>query len=236
MTPDRELIQALTQSVLPDGIAVAASDPTERPEAVHKDEAGAVAVAVPARQIEFLAGRAAAREAMIALGARPEPVPMGPDRAPIWPRGLTGSISHTADACVAAVGNSDDWAGIGVDLETAAPLERGLEHEICTTAERAWLDSEDPASRGLLARLIFSAKEAVFKAQYPLSRALFGFEVIELRIEREDSRFEATFQSAQGPFDAGRILTGSYCHAAGVLVTAVAIGQSDGTVYAASRR
>ena len=63
-----------------------------------------MARAVPQRRREFFAGRLAAHRAMEALGHLPEPVPMGQDRAPVWPQGLVGSISHGAGACAAMYG------------------------------------------------------------------------------------------------------------------------------------
>jgi 4'-phosphopantetheinyl transferase EntD len=139
---------------------------------------------------------------------------MGPDRAPVWPEGLTGSISHTATACVAAIGLRRDWAGIGVDLEDATPLDPLLVAEICTTAEQHWLGTQPASERGLMAKLIFSAKEATYKAQYPLSGQLFGFDVLELTLDRTTCRFNARFKTAQGPFAVGAVLGGAYVQAA----------------------
>jgi 4'-phosphopantetheinyl transferase EntD len=225
LNPD--LVQGLTEMVLPKGLAIVARDPRRIPVAMDPQEGIAVKDAVPRRVAEFHAGRAAARAAMVALGMPPRPIPMGPDRAPIWPDGLAGSISHSADACVAAVGLRDDWAGVGVDLEEATALDPLLVAEICTRSEQRWLGQQPPSERGLMAKLIFSAKEAAYKAQYPISRVVFGFDVLEITIDRDRTRFEAVFQSSQGSIPAGAVLVGSYAHAAGLLVTGVAIRQSE---------
>lgn len=231
MSADPALVTALTYSVLPAGLAVAARDPRQMPVAADPREADRLGKAVPRRVAEFHAGRAAARAAMVAMSLPPRPIPMGPDRAPIWPEGLTGSISHTSTACVAAVGARGEWAGIGVDLEDATPLDALLVAEVCTKAEQRWLGHQPPSERGLMAKLIFSAKEATYKAQYSLSGQLFGFEVLELTIDRDVSRFQACFQSDQGPFAKGTILEGSFAHAAGLLVTGVAVGQADAAEF-----
>lgn len=226
MRIDPALVTALASSVLPAGVAVAARDPRRMPAAADPHEALSLHNAVPRRLAEFHAGRAAARGAMAELGHPSRPVLVGADRAPVWPDGLTGSISHTAHACVAAVGLRRDWAGIGVDLEDATPLDPLLVAEVCTRAERIWLGAQPSAERGLMAKLIFSAKEAAYKAQYPLSGQLFGFDVLELSIDREACRFNASFLSAQGTFAKGAVLAGSYVHAAGLLVTGVTVGHS----------
>jgi len=223
---DPALVEALTESVLPSGVAIAARDPRLMPATPDASEGAAVARAIPSRVAEFHAGRAAARAAMVVLGQPPRPIPMGEDRAPIWPKGLTGSISHTTQTCVAAVGYSQDWAGIGVDLEEATPLDPLLITQICTRSEQVWLGQQPAAERGLMAKLIFSAKEAAYKAQYAQSGQLFGFDALELTIDRSESCFEAVFLQAQGPFKAGATLIGSYVHAAGLLVTGVAIRHS----------
>lgn len=226
MKPPPALVAALTRDILPRGLSVAAGDPAFLPEVVDPREAVAVRGAVARRVTEFHAGRAAARAAMTQLSLPHGSVLMGQNRAPVWPDGITGSISHSKTACVAVVGLSSQWAGIGVDLEEATMLDPLLITEVCSKAERIWLGQQPAEERGVMAKLIFSAKEASYKAQFPVTGQLFGFEVLELTIDRETSRFEACFRSAQGPIAAGEILRGSYAHAAGLLVTGVAIRHS----------
>lgn len=148
MSSDLALVAALAREILPENVAVAARDPRMLPVTTDPSEGVAVERAVPARVAEYHAGRAAARAAMVTLGLPPRPIPMGPDRAPIWPSGLTGSISHTARSCVAAVGMSDDWAGIGVDLEEATALDPLLVGEVCTVPEQTWLGQQPRMSAG----------------------------------------------------------------------------------------
>ncbi|WP_352542194.1 hypothetical protein [Mesorhizobium sp. M0018] len=50
--------------------------------------------ALPLRGAEFLAGRAMADAALQALGQLTTEIPIGPDRAPVWPKGSVGSITH----------------------------------------------------------------------------------------------------------------------------------------------
>ncbi len=51
--------------------------------------------AVPKRIHEFAGGRACARAALSQIGYGGVAVLRGADRAPIWPAGATGSITHT---------------------------------------------------------------------------------------------------------------------------------------------
>lgn len=235
MSLDPALVQALTEQVLPEGVAVAARDPAGIPDATDLLETDAVKGAIPARVAEFHAGRAAARAAMVALGMPPRPVPMGPDRAPVWPKGVTGSISHSSTACVAALGLSTQWGGIGVDVEEATPLDPLLISEVCTPSEQAWLGLQPEAERRLMAKLVFSIKEAAYKAQYPLTRALFGFDALEVTVDRDNTCFEARFVWPQAQIAAGSIVTGNFAHAAGLIVCAVALGPSDVAVLEGKR-
>ena len=172
MTPDA-LRAFVTRCGLPDGLGWAVSPSLADHTLLAPDEAQAVARAVPSRRAEFTGGRVAARAAMQAVGMTPAPIPMHSDRAPLWPTGCTGSITHMEGLCLAIVGRSETWRGIGVDLEADAALGADLIPVIATPPEIARHPSLTP---GLVAARIFSAKEAAYKAQYPETRALFGFE------------------------------------------------------------
>ena len=199
--------------VLPAGLAVGWADPRVRAP-VWPGEAIA---AVPARQAEFAAGRWAARAAMAALGLRAEVIPMGADRAPVWPLGVVGSISHSASACLAVVGRAEVWDGIGLDIEPATALAPELWAAVLLADEQAELG----AAAGLQAKRIFTAKEAAYKAQYAASGALFGFDGLRIGMGLAD--FSATFTQAVLPFAAGHCLRGVHFAADGHLVSLVVI-------------
>lgn len=129
---------------------------------------------VPARRAEFTAGRSAARLAMDQLGVIPCAIPQGPDRAPIWPKGVNGSITHTKDIALCVMGALSQWEGIGIDLEEDAPLKDDLIKTVLTPKEREFF--KGAADQGLQARRIFCAKEALFKALYPRTKTFIGFE------------------------------------------------------------
>lgn len=167
--------------VLPDTAGLAVLDPRlPRPGQLFPVEEQAIAHAVPTRRDAFIAGRVAARSAMTDIGLTPAPIPMGPDRAPVWPAGVIGSISHCAALCVAVVARAGDIAALGIDVEKATPLARDLWNEILRPEERAWLERQPAADRGLHAKEIFSAKEAIYKAIYPQERRILEFHEIAL--------------------------------------------------------
>lgn len=167
------LRQALSTVRFPEGLGWAVTEATGDPDALFPEERVAVARAIPARVAEFAGGRLAARAAMARLGLSPCAIPARPDRAPHWPEGVVGSISHAGPVCLAVVGRSVEWEMIGVDLEPDHPLPRDLVAEIATRDELARLA---PLPETRAATRIFSAKEAAYKAQFPLTGALFGFD------------------------------------------------------------
>tara|TARA_R110002110_G_scaffold29785_6_gene105866 strand:+ start:1417 stop:2058 length:642 start_codon:yes stop_codon:yes gene_type:complete len=201
------------RALLPAGAAVASGDPRAPAPPLWPGEN---LRASPARRAEFAAGRAAARAAMIALGHPAAAIPMQPDRAPLWPPGLVGSITHSATACLAAV--LPIPALIGIDLEPATALETNLWSTILRPEEQAWLQGR--ADAGLLAKQIFSAKEATYKAQYPVSKTIFGFEAIRISLTATD--FTATFTTSISGFHKGSTLHGRHCLTENHILTVVA--------------
>jgi len=211
--------------VFPDKVEMSICDPRDDHPAPFPSEACAVSRATKGRQREFAAGRTAIRGAMRALGATPEPVPAGPDRAPRWPEGLTGSLSHCDIACVAAVARTRDMRSIGVDVEPDAPLASDLIPEIASLAERAWLSAQSDAWRGRLARLIFSAKECAYKCQYQVSGTIIGFDAFDVTPDPDSGQFEATLVTAVPGFSAGHRFHGRFVIEGGLIVTVSTLPQ-----------
>ena len=155
--------------------------------------------AVPARLAEFTAGRSAARQALRDLGLAPAAIPMGPDRAPLWPEAAMGSISHCAGACLAVVGLARDYRGLGVDIEPLHALPADLWPTILRPEEQHEISTLPPAQQGLQVLRIFVAKEAAYKAQYPITQQIFDFQT--LRIIWTDQVFIAEFCVAVPPIE-----------------------------------
>ena len=230
MSTEAAALMTLRQAVArlaPSDTAVAVSDPQSDLAVVWPEEAPAIAKAVPKRRREFAAGRHAARMAMVDLGAPEQVVCAGADRAPIWPDGLTGSISHDAQSCVVILGPKERFQAIGVDVEPDAVLPDDLISEVCAAKELAWLMEQPDSLRGTLARRIFCAKEATFKAQYPLTQTLFGFETLEVSLT-SDTRFTARFTRNVGEIPAQSLLTGQVDCAGGHVFAVVTIGAQAG--------
>ncbi len=214
----------LFDGLLDERIAVAESPIGSATFVLMPEETVAICGAVPSRRNEFAAGRHCARVAMAEFGRHALAIPMGSDRAPIWPGGLVGSISHCGSWCAAAVARvADGVAAIGIDIEVATPLDVELAEEICTDGERKWLATMPTAERGLLLAAIFSAKEATYKCQYTLTGKLIGFQALSVELDLEDGRFLARFETDVLPYRVGDTLPGIIRLGAEHITTAVVV-------------
>ena len=209
------LLEAALAGLFPPGVAVAAIVIADNDEPAHPDEAAAVARAVPSRPAEFAAGRAAARQALRAMGQPPIGIPAGLSRQPLWPAGISGSIAHSAGIAVAALRQG---APLGLDVEPDQGLEPDLWPIICTPDELAALPIMD---RGHYVRQVFSAKEAAYKAQFPLTGALIGFDAMTVRLT--GTGFSARFCRPVGGFAAGQDIHGRLLRSHGLILTGVAL-------------
>lgn len=138
--------------------------------------------AVAKRQAEYLAGRFCAREGLRRTIGRPDTPAQGDDRAPVWPSGCVGSITHTKGWAAAVVGPRHHYAGLGLDAETLIPDDRALplSRQILTHSEQARFGSELANQTGFFITLAFCLKETLFKALYPMVQRRFYFEHAEL--------------------------------------------------------
>jgi 4'-phosphopantetheinyl transferase EntD len=128
------------------------------------------------------AARIVARGLLYQLGHEMTALPKSPGGAPIWPKGIRGSLAHDSRVAVAAVGTSDNLEGVGIDVEPAESLSTDLLDLVTTPRERARIES-DPY-RG---RLFFVAKEAVYKAIYPLDYAFLDHHDVEVDLANQQA-------------------------------------------------
>ena len=132
------------------------------------------------RNLEFAVGRYCARQALKRLQVTAE-VPVDVDRKPVWPEGITGSISHSNHYTWAATAKTDAIQGIGVDTEIVVDDRtlRQVYKEIMVESELKFLKLIDGDVRRAFT-IVFSAKESIFKCLYPTNEKFFGFHDVEL--------------------------------------------------------
>ncbi|EPB6720046.1 4'-phosphopantetheinyl transferase [Vibrio fluvialis] len=146
--------QSLSHGVMPYGLTL--------PEDLQR--------AVSKRQVEFIAGRVAACDALQAAGVTPQMLAVGEHRAPRWPQGVVGSISHNENLALAVAQRVDsdvDALQLGVDVESRID-ERSLPaiQSTIATAQEAAILARVSLNAAQCVTTLFSAKESLFKALY----------------------------------------------------------------------
>ena len=158
------------------------------------------------RRRQFAAGRRLAREGLDHLGMSIRPI-LRNERRPIWPDFVVGSIAHTQHLAVCAMAKTNEYQGIGVDVETISAVDGRVAERILDDAERDWIEYQQiPEWRTAM----FSAKEAIYKATNPITGEFLGFRDVTLTVDENalsftartasDSKAGKLIESARGYF------------------------------------
>jgi 4'-phosphopantetheinyl transferase EntD len=133
-----------------------------------------LAKAVPKRKAEFLTGRIIVREAMRIMGLPMIDIPIGTNRAPCWPEGVAGSITHSGNQVFCLLSKKN--MGVGIDYEELISTENAAEIQRSIVSEaEIELFREVSLDHKKMLTLAFSAKESLFKALYYSVRKYFDF-------------------------------------------------------------
>ena len=176
-------------------------------------EPDSIKVSVQKRRAEFLAGRMAAINALKLMGEHACEIPIGEHRNPIWPVGVTGSITHYSNTALAVVANKEDAKFVGIDCEGIMSLElaESISNIILTDNERSY-SKENNIPYRFFCTLIFSAKESLFKAIYPYICQYIEFDaanVIDICLLKNTFKIKLT-KKITSDFDIGRCFNGYF--------------------------
>lgn len=137
--------------------------------------------AVDSRKAEYLIGRYLAKTILKDFGLSFADIGIGRNRSPVWPSGISGSISHTSDMVMCAISNSESTRYIGIDIEL--PLCRSTAYSV---SQQVLRKDEIPIALNcgltfeFVVSLAFSAKETLFKAIHKDVGHYFGFEAVRI--------------------------------------------------------
>ncbi|MFA1018656.1 enterobactin synthase subunit EntD [Enterobacter sp. SAT-E-asb] len=127
------------------------------------------------RKAEHLAGRIAAAHTLDAINERAIPG-IGPSGEPLWPEGVSGSITHCGTQAMAVAVRHPD-AFVGIDCEAILPDREAREiQDGIIDAQEATSLTRSGYPFALALTLAFSAKESLFKALYPRVKMYMGFD------------------------------------------------------------
>lgn len=177
--------------------------------------------AVPKRRAEFVAGRLCARAALAALGAPVAEIPIGAMRAPVWPDGFVGSITHTQRLAAAAVARASDLRSLGLDIERIVSEERArrMAPLVAREPELRQVGASD-AARAFTAA--FAAKEAVFKCLAPVVGCYFDFLDAQV-VDGDEGALTVRLLRDLGELSAGFELTARFAFFDGFVAAAVVL-------------
>lgn len=198
----------MIENILPSGIAAAELLDFPDDLRAHPAEEHLIANAVDKRRRDFIGARHCARRALEALGEKPVAIGKGERGAPVWPRGIVGSLTHCDGYRAAALGHKLRFRSVGIDAEPHAALPPGVLDSVSLPAEREWLRADDSGLH--LDRLLFCAKEATYKAWFPLTTRWLGFEDAHIRftVEQTAAAEEAGKVTGSGTFRSELLVPG----------------------------
>ena len=140
----------------------------------------------PKRLADFSTGRYCAIKALEQLGIQDAIIPMGEDRAPIWPEGIVGSISHCDSLTGAIVAKSADHISLGLDVEEIGMVTPDLWDLVFTENEKNYLSRLSDEDKLVQSTAIFSIKEAFYKFQHPITKTFLDFLDVEVSLPSMD--------------------------------------------------
>ena len=173
---------SVMSSILPAGVSVCELTGAAKPDRLYPEEEALVSRAVLRRRREFALSRTCARRALADIGVAPLPILSTPDRAPMWPPGVIGSITHCDSYTAAAVCSSRHFLSLGIDAEINQPLPEEVPALISSVTEQL-LIRQLPDSSICWDRVLFSAKESIFKAWFPIAKRWLDFRDAEVTID-----------------------------------------------------
>lgn len=142
------------------------------------------------RRNEYTSGRIIAKHLLERIGIYNFPILRGTLGEPLWPQGVTGSISHCADRCFVAIAEKKHYKSIGIDIDSIDDLPETLIDDVCTYSEKKWIRSMKCQEKAYpYAKMIFSAKESAYKCIFPFVQDFIDFTEAEITFVIPENSF-----------------------------------------------
>jgi 4'-phosphopantetheinyl transferase EntD len=178
-----EAVLKAWRELLPPSVCVTAGPYLEQATPLSASERASAGVVDAERMRELECGREYAKRALEMLGVRCIELGVAPDRAPLWPTGVVGSLTHVVGRAgghfAAAVARIDAICNVGIDVEYETGVHPKIWSHILTPRELERVLTLSPQARPIEAQVIWCAKEAMAKA------ARRPIEPTEIEIERD---------------------------------------------------
>lgn len=173
-------IESRLDSLCPPGVHSAVSESAHNISPFNAAEAAQCADFSNSRRIEFLTSRQCARTALKEQGYSLAELTIDSMGVPQWPKGFTGSITHSRGLCGAVAAKTDASLCLGLDFERTGRLSSSAAKRVIHPLEASFAADYEQG-----AILLFSLKEAFYKAQFPVWAARANFQDLALSINFE---------------------------------------------------
>ena len=150
------------------------------------------------RKAEHLAGRIAVAHAL-----PDHAIPgIGPSGEPLWPEGVSGSITHSGTQAMAIVVRHPT-ALVGIDCEAILAEREAREiQDGIIDAQEAMCLTRSGYPFALALTLAFSAKESLFKALFPQVKTYMGFDCARVTaLDERTISLELSYPAGEYPED-----------------------------------
>ena len=126
------------------------------------------------------------------MGLEETEIPVGEGRQPMWPEGVSGSISHAKGMTGAVLAKKEHHPSLGLDIEKRRSVDASLWNHLFKPEEQSALlrhgrDFDEWAT------LYFSLKETFYKLQYPLTGRFLDF--LEVALVASDDGYRAEWDA-----------------------------------------
>lgn len=188
-----------------------------------------LAKATEKRHCEFIAGRYCASQAIKNFGQPPNStseaqILIQPDRSPLWPKDIVGSISHSRNQAIAVAGKADSYLGLGIDCESllTGTAAREIANMVLQPLERECLLKRH-IDLEFLVTLAFSAKESLFKALSSSVSNINSFHDFVIHNISDDNLTLLPSKRLNGNWPAATAFSVDYIKQPGSIITLAAI-------------
>jgi 4'-phosphopantetheinyl transferase EntD len=226
---DTRAIVKAWREVLPPSVCVTAGPFLEDVRPLSARERTSAGVVVAERMRELECGREYAKRALEMLNVHCIELGVAPDRAPLWPAGVVGSLAHVVGHAgghfAAAVARIHAVSNIGIDVECETGVHPKIWSHILTPRELERILTLSPPARPIEAQVIWCAKEAIAKA------ARLPIEPTKIEIKRDPTGdgYAATWHASHlaGVVSPTEIWRGRTARVQGFILAAVVLPQSS---------
>lgn len=146
------------------------------------------------RQAEYLASRWLAREIFSHYGIEDFILSNGSDRAPQWPDGYSGSLSHSDGQIFLITDPRGRLCGNDVEQWISPSVATEITPLLVSPREQQYL-AELPAAPCQLTTLVFTLKESLYKALWPSVGGELDFlqaEVVDINLQQGNAILQLT--------------------------------------------